>query len=318
MVGMKSFGKILCDIGGTYARFAVEDGGAPTRVQRFKAVDYSGFLTAITAYCEDEGLPAQGALRIATAAYPDGDCWRFVNNNQWVIDLPAIKQAGWDVEVILNDFEAATWALADMRDEDCEVLKAGKGVGSSKCLIGPGTGLGLGFLHNSDTRPFVQKTHGGHMPVAIMNAEQYALVEYVQGKKDAPSIAVFEDYVSGYGLYNLYSAVCGLEDLPREAQSVEALLDYADTPAVQKALAHFHDFFGQFAANAVVTGHAYGGLYLTGGVLGHLMEAGLFDCARFEAAFLLDGAASVKRDLDTTPINVVKDSYPALKGLLHA
>jgi glucokinase len=314
MVGMK----ILCDIGGTYARFAVEDGGVPARTQKYKAADYSGFLTALTAYCEAQGLEPRGALRIATAAYPDGDQWLFVNNNQWVIDLPAIKQAGWDLEVILNDFEAATWALLGIEDADCDVLKGGAGAGFSKCLIGPGTGLGLGYLHNADAQPFVQKTHGGHMPVAIMGAAQFAIVEHVQGQKDAPSIAVFEDYVSGYGLYNIYSAVCALEGLERRAQSVEEILNHADTPAVQAALGHFHDVFGQFAAHAVVTGHAYGGLYLTGGVLGHLRAAGLFDFARFEAAFVLDGAASVKRDLAATPIMVVRDPYPALKGLLHA
>ena len=68
----------------------------------------------------------------------------------------------------------------------------------------------------------------------------------------------------------------------------------------------------------MITGHAYGGLYLTGGVLERLIEKSLFDIEHFKDFFHLDIVDGVKRPLHDTPIHYVAYSYPALKGLMHA
>ena len=83
-----------------------------------------------------------------------------------MIDPAKLKQDGWDVELILNDFEASVWALLKLQDGDIETLKEADGASSAKCLLGPGTGLGLGYLQGGD-EIFVQKTHGGHMPSGL-------------------------------------------------------------------------------------------------------------------------------------------------------
>lgn len=281
---------ILTDIGGTFVRFAKARNGQPSDIRKYKAVDFPDLQSALAKYCEETGIEARGALLIATAGYNDGGVWKFVNQNTWEIDPKALAAAGWCVEKILNDFEAATWSLISLKEANQTVLKAGNSEreSGSLCLLGPGTGLGLGYLHKAAVSPFVQKTHGGHMPIAARSDEQWQAIKRTD-------TSVFENIVSGPGL-----------------QKLRGLYDE------EKALRLFHEFLGLFAANAVITGHAYGGLYLTGGVLERLIEEGAFDLQIFEKWFCLQGAASVGEALDNTPITYITDPYPALKGLLNA
>ncbi len=283
--------RILCDIGGTYARFGLEDAGEIINISKYEAAGFKNLHNCLLQYCADHTLKPKGSLRIATAAYPDETgAWRFVNNNKWVIDPAKLKPKGWTVEKIINDFEASTYALLGLGDDEFTVLKGAPKTSGTKCVIGPGTGLGLGYLHHLDP-PFVQKTHGGHMPIACETDAQFEAVQAIKSS----NLVVFENIFSGPGLQ-------ALRELYGE----------------KKALRLFHEFFGLFAANVVITGHAYDGLYLTGGVLENLMEAGLFDFKTFEKWFCIKGALSVQTALENTPIIHVKTPYPALKGLLHA
>ncbi|MGH1398858.1 MAG: glucokinase [Alphaproteobacteria bacterium] len=277
---------VLCDIGGTYVRFAIAAGGAPAQIEKYKAADYPNLQSALNAYVTAHNIKCD-TLRIATAGYDDNGIWKFVNQNTWHIDPAAIGM----VDLILNDFEAATWSL--LRDDGQKILKQGEGASGSKCLIGAGTGLGLGYLHQTPDGPYVQKTHGGHILAAGLNDEHAGVIKTLRERHD--TALVFENIVSGPGL-----------------QTLRKHYDEAT------ALRLFHEFLGFFAATVTVTGNAYGGLYLTGGVIESLMHDDLFAFEIFEAAFCMNVAASVKRDLNATPIIYLTDPYPALKGLLHA
>jgi len=303
---------ILADIGGTYARFSVAAGQGPERIRKYKAGDFEGLEQALQRYCEDEGLGSKGPLRVATAGYCDNGVWKFVNRNKWIIDPVAVMAQGWDLDVIINDFEAATWALRTLGAVDISILKKAQGASDSLCLLGPGTGLGLGYTHQNH----VQKTHGGHIPVSALTGEQINIVQTVQKLKQQQTIAVFEDFVSGPGLCNIYTAFCLLNDKTVTIEAPEGLLDNADDAEVQNALRLFHELLGLFACTAVVSGNAYGGLYLTGGVLERLVAAGLFDFEHFEKWFCVRAVDSVARDLNATPVCHITYPYPALKGLL--
>jgi glucokinase len=310
--------RILADIGGTFVRFGIEAQGLLRAVKKYKAAAFDTFEAALAAYCHENTVEAHGALRIATAGYDDGGVWKFVNQNTWQIDPKQLRALGWDVEYILNDFEAATWALRALDADEYKTLKPASGASSTLCLMGPGTGLGLGYLHRGGEKPFVQKTHGGHMPVAASTEEQWLVVQTVYRLARHEKVPVFENFVSGPGLYSIYKAACLMAGKPQRAQSAEDLLDFKNDAEVQFSLRLFHEFMGLFAANAVVTGHAYGGLYLWGGVLDRLEEQALFDFPRFGEFFTLDVAASVRRDLRATPIKRVTMPYLALKGLMVA
>ena len=307
--------KILCDIGGTYARFAIDDEQGFGEVSKFEAARFDSFEAALEHFTNEQGA-GKLPLRIATAAYPDeSGRWRFVNNNQWVIDLKALAAQGWTLEIILNDFEAATAGLKNIPDDARETLKAGKeNAEHAKCLLGPGTGLGLGYLRDGR----VQKTHGGHILATAITTEQAEIIQIVQAMKKTPSAPVFESFVSGGGLYDIYQAACSQGGAEIQAEDAPALFDYLDATEVKTALRLFHEFLGMFAHTAVVTGHAYGGLYLTGGVLDRLIENNLFDFKHFETFFVQNGVTSVREAVNATPIMHITDPALSFRGLQNA
>jgi glucokinase len=268
---------IVSDIGGTYVRFAQVIDGQPEHIVKYAASEFQDFKAALEHYCAEQGVEA-GEVLIAAAGARDGDQWKVTNNPDWRIDLTAINTT-----IALNDFEAGTYALPVLESSDLNTLKTGVKNDNGLCLLGPGTGLGLGYFHPPVT---VQKTHGGHMPITAVTDEQWDVVKVFRDKKATP--VVFEDIVSGQN-------------------------DFAKTnPKL------FHEFLGLFAAQSVIHGHAYGGLYLTGGIIEGLLSEGAFDFDTFEKVFCLDAVSCVKEDLQNTPIHIITDPYPALKGLIHA
>lgn len=305
---------ILIDVGGTYARFALEENGKPAKVKKYTAADFKTFEEAVESYCAEAGVDEEISLLIATAAHPDeNNVWRFVNRNKWEIDVPELG----NVDLILNDFEAATWGLVNLKDQ--KILKEGKPSRTApRVLIGPGTGLGLGYLIPQGKTFHVQGTQGGHLATAALNDEHHRVLQAVDRVKGRDCLNVYEDVVSGPGLYNLYAALCSLSDEQQLAQSAEDMVALAKSPAMRDAVRLFHEFFALFAATVTVGAGAYGGLYLTGGVLDRLTAAGLFDLVHFEKFFAGKFVPSVHRALDHTPIIHVTDPYLALHGLIKA
>jgi len=57
---------------------------------------------------------------------------------------------------------------------------------------------------------------------------------------------------------------------------------------------------------------------MTGGVITHLIKDGAFDTDRFKNALCFDAVDCVKQDIVNTPVHVITDPYPALRGLIHA
>ncbi|MGB4058406.1 MAG: glucokinase, partial [Alphaproteobacteria bacterium] len=179
--------RILADIGGTYARFAVEESGAPVHIKKYAAADFATFGAALEQYRAECGIKETSELLIATAAHPDEkNIWRFVNKNEWIIDPKVLG----NVALILNDFEASTWGL--------------KGVSTRmpSVLIGPGTGLGLGYVIPGANGIHIQGTQGGHLPAAAVTDEQSRVLKAVEKVKQRNGFVVYEDVVSGPGLFN--------------------------------------------------------------------------------------------------------------------
>lgn len=311
---------VAADIGGTHARFALVRDGGIHHSEKLEAARFATLADALATYCTGHGLKPGGTVLIAAAARaePDG-IWRFLNGPNarpggWVIDRAALKNAGWDVSILVNDFAASAQGAPTLDPADLTVLKPGAGMpGAPRAILGPGTGLGMALLFPQQKGWRVQETFGGHMLAAAATEEQADILARVRA---ATSMTVVpETLVSGRGLPALYRAVCARNNRASHLSSADELLAHTDDADVKDTLRLFHEFLGLFAHNVAVTAHAFDGIYLDGGVIQRLHEAGLYDAAAFDRALTVAAADSVARALAQTPVWLVRDPFVALRGL---
>ena len=302
---------VLADIGGTHIRLARLEGNEIKNPEKLLVGDFPDTQSALTSYCKKPG-----SILIATAAQPDtGGIFHFTNNEKQILDPAALRGAGWDVKIIVNDFAAsARGAIASDRHI---VLRKGRADGQSpSAIIGPGTGLGLAYMVPLGNQCWhVQQTFGGHMKAASVTDEHHFIMKLIRRLYGDERTIVYEDVASGRALPVLYQAVCmhnGIQ--PAYAQAKDMLLHASDAH-VKQTLRLFHEFLGLFAHNVVVTGHAFGGLYIDGGVTQRLYEAGLFDFESFAKFMALKVTPIVIDRLETAPVFMINDPFIALRGL---
>ncbi len=298
---------VLADIGGTHARFARFQGGRMEGAQKLRAGDYPSFLACLEAY---GGAP--GSLYVAAA----GNRLRKPNQyNHWIVEREPLEQAGWRVAPFVNDFRASAQGIVALDAAGLTVLRPGlPAPDQPRALLGPGTGLGLAYIMPAAQGSHVQETYGGHMLAASYTAEQADILGIIAGLKQNDKAVVYENVASGSGLSYLYRAVCQQQGVKSACESAEEILATEDD-ASRIALRLFHEFLGLFAHHALITGHAFGGLYLDGGMLQRLQDAKRWDAAAFLGAFDRPLLPVVRESAAHTPVYLVKDPFIALRGL---
>jgi glucokinase len=296
---------------------ALDTADGPGLAEKFKAADYSGLEGALAAFCEKRAIKPGGRVVIGTAAHPDAEgVWRFQNLNPWGIDPKALKAQGWDTLAIVNDFVASSLGAVTASDERLVAVRGGSlGECSRFVVLGPGTGLGLGFVERLEGRWHVQETLGGHMYGACATDEQYMVSKVVRRLRGGEMMFIHEDVCSGVGLPVLYKAVCLCNGQKVQWSEAADIILHRTDPMAAAALRLFHEFLGLFAHNALVTGHAFGGVYLDGGLTQHLAAQGAFDRESFLKFMTLQAAEVVEDKIDSTPVFIINDPFVALQGL---
>ncbi len=304
---------LLCDAGGTHIRFALaKDGLLNGDPQKYRIGDYPDFGSVACHFLTSQQEKPEdiSELRLAYGG-------QFV----WPITNETIAQVLPNATLTkINDFEANARGIAAAKDDGFLRLNETVGTrpeGSARLVIGVGTGLGLAQIIDTPNGQHIQKNHGGHMIPALPKAYQHDLFDALQTLKQKPSVMIYEDLLSGPGLYRAYTLM---------AERAQTDAEYRDTndmiargrhdPLAVEVLRVFHEVLGLFAHQAVAFTNAYGGLYLTGGIIDRLVGASLFDYATFAANFHQDSVPIVKSDVAATPVYWVKDEFIALTGLL--
>lgn len=297
---------LLCDVGGTHVRFATGDinGGNCTSKPQKLRVDRSASLEdAIAVFLATE--------KIDPAAV-DAFYLSFSNRNAWLTHPERIKTILPNARVRqVNDFAANAYGIITADSGDLEALNTVQSMvdaSLSKAVIGVGTGLGLAYICENS---FVQRTHGGHMLPAV-NPHQ-KIFDFIAAKKS--HVSIYEDILSGQGLYETYVYLS--KDEAKYHSAEDLMRDGRDDPIFHRALTVFFEMLGIFAHQAVAFGHAYGGIYLTGGVIDKLMAANLFDADALLETFIQDNVPVVKRDVEATPVYWIRDEFVSLKGLCY-
>lgn len=309
--------RLLADIGGTNARFALERApGLITDLQVLACAAHDTAESAIRAYLAAVGSPAVRHAAIAIANPVDGDAVRMTNHH-WQFSIEALRAAlGLTTFRVLNDFTALALSLRHLRDDERVAIGGGERRAEAAIgLVGPGTGLGVsGLIPSGDGRWTPLASEGGHSTFSPATATERAILEFAQREFAHVSS---ERLISGPGLVLIHRALCTLRgeavepltpaDIARRAQSGEC-------PRCRDTATVFSGMLGTFAGNLAVTLGALGGVYLGGGVIGGLGSA--FDRGEFRRRFEAKGRfEAYLRGIATVEITA---EQPALRGVAAA
>ncbi|MDR7332317.1 glucokinase [Roseateles asaccharophilus] len=283
--------RLLADIGGTYARFALELGpGEFMQMVSLRCADHADFHAAVSAYLAGLSWADAGPQQIAHAAVAianpvEGDQVRMTNYH-WQFSIDEMRQRlGLDTLVVVNDFTALAMALPRLADADVRQVGGGQARRPSVIgLLGAGTGLGVSGLIPAGEGWIALGTEGGHVNFGPRDAREMDILKFAWKTLDHVS---YERLISGPGLELIYKALAdrnGITDAPAlQAPAItQKALDDGDALCVE-TLEVFCGLLGTAAANLAVTLGSLGGIYIGGGIVPRLGE--WFDRSPFRARF---------------------------------
>ncbi|MDA3920409.1 MAG: glucokinase [Salinisphaera sp.] len=310
--------RLVADIGGTHARFAlVDDYGAMNSQQTLKCDQFDGPAAAAQQYLKqvDVGSIRAAVIAVATAVYEDHVA--FTNRAAWSF---SIRELGQQLGVgqhlhVFNDFTALALSLPRLARNS--LIQIGGGTGDPEtplAAIGPGTGLGVSGVIPTRAGWYALATEGGHVTLSPGNEREAELLLLLTRRFSHVSA---ERVLSGPGLVNLYWANHELagttgEKLTPADITERGLEDSSDI--CRTVLNDFCAMLGTVTGNLVLTIGARGGAYIGGGIVPRLTA--IFADSPFRERFETHGRLTdYLRDV---PCHIVTAEYPALDGALAA
>ncbi len=304
--------RLLADIGGTNARFALQTGpGRFDNIEVLACAAHATLADAIGTYLdgpEARALAPDGIRHAAIAiANPvEGDVVSMTNHH-WSFSISELR-ARRDLATLLvvNDFAALAMALPHLQAGQRERVGGGVELEDRPIgLIGPGTGLGVsGVVPAGGGRWIALAGEGGHASFAPANRDEVVILEALWEEFGHVSS---ERLLSGMGLELIHRALCGQRLAAPEI--TRRALD--GSSACRRTVESFCAILGSVAGNVALTLGATGGMYIGGGIvprLGTLFTESAFR-ARFEDKGRLSGY------LARIPTWVITEPYPALAGV---
>jgi glucokinase len=304
--------RLIADIGGTYARFALETTrGEFTQIASLRCADYPDFRAAVTAYLNSI-LPTRVEHAAVAIANPVSGDQISMTNYHWHFSIEETRQQlGLDTLMIVNDFTALAMALPRLGGKDVRQIGGGEADKRSVIgLLGPGSGLGVSGLIPSGDGWISLGSEGGHTSFSARDEREIAILRHAWKQFDHVS---FERLVSGPGMELIYRALAERAGVP--AQNLAApditqrALDQID-PVCEETLEVFCIMLGTAAANLAVTLGALGGIYIGGGIVPRLGE--YFDRSPFRKRFEEKGRFS--RYVATIPTFVITAEHATFIG----
>jgi glucokinase len=311
--------RLLADIGGTNARFALEV--APHRFEAltvFACNAYPDLKSALSAYLNSALVRSlyAGAIQHAAIAIANpvtGDVISMTNHH-WSFSIAALKQAmQFETLIVANDFTALAMALPHLHESERIQIgggtpQAGKVVG----LIGPGTGLGVSGIIPAGDNWIPLNSEGGHVSFSPANPAETRILEAIW--RDLPHVSA-ERLISGMGMELLYRVLCGLDGvqnvLPLSAAEISQRALDGSCAVCEKTIAHFCAMLGTVAGNLAMTLGATGGVYIGGGIVPRLGR--LFTESAFRQRFEAKGRFTPF--LSQIPTYLITAEYPAFLGI---
>ncbi len=308
--------RLIADIGGTNARFAILSGGQVKDERVLRCEEHTTLVSAIQHYLQplDAALqPVEAALAIASPI--TGDYIR-MTNHPWQFSASQTRASlGLRRLIILNDFTALAMSLRYLAAADLEQVGGLQPQSDAPlALIGPGTGLGVSGLLPMAGHWLPLQGEGGHATISVMSERELRILEVLRQRYSHVSA---ERVISGPGLVNLYAAICTLDAIPTEDFTPADITQRAlsgESRVCREALNVLCALLGTAAGNLALTLGAIGGVYIGGGIIPRLGK--FFANSPFRARF--EDKGRYADYLAPIPVYVIHAEKPAFIGAARA
>lgn len=300
--------RLIADIGGLYARFAIElERGQFTHQASLRCADHASMEQTIRAYLDSVTPLKVAHAAIAVANPVEGDQVRMTNYH-WQFSIEETRQSlGLDTLVVVNDFTALAMALPKIRASDARQVGAGQPVSNSVIgLLGSGTGLGVSGLIPAGDSWISLGSEGGHTSFSPRDAREIQVLEYAWKQFDHVS---FERLLSGSGLELIHQALTSGKALSAPEITHRAL-EQKDADCLA-TLDVFCNMLGTAASNLAVTLGALGGIYIGGSIVPRLGE--FFDRSGFRQRF--EDKGRFRQYVEHIPTYVITAENPTFLGV---
>lgn len=309
--------RLLADVGGTNARFALEyAAGQVEAVIVLPCAAHASLADAMRSYLiqvqQERGELMIQHAAIAIANPVDGDLIRMTNHH-WAFSISALKQEmKFATLLVVNDFTALARSLPHL--SAAQKLQVGGGIarpGGVLGLIGAGTGLGVSGMVPAGNQWIALQSEGGHVTFAPSNEREIAILRFAWQEFAHVSA---ERLLSGVGLELIYRALAAIDGVSSEDLSAPEISRRAlalECTICDEAIEIFCGMLGTIAGNIAITLGTQGGLYIGGGIVPRLGER--FSQSCFRKRFESKGRFSDY--LAQVPTFVITAQYPAFLGV---
>jgi glucokinase len=307
--------RLIGDIGGTNARFAIAEDGKYRELQHVAVSRYATLQEALADYLRTlpGGVrPTSGALAVAG---PVSSGKVELTNLDWSFSIAALQaELGLSQLVVINDFAGTAMAVPYLPDAHrYNVGPAPTEAVGPVGIIGPGTGLGVSSLVPHSGKWVLVPGEGGHSTMPAATSDEERILDHLRRRWRHVSA---ERVLSGAGLVNLYEALCAIEGKSPDPLSPAEVTDRAmqrNDVTCAEAFNVFCTMLGTVAGNLALTIGATGGIYIAGGILLRFKDA--FAKSPFRERF--EDKGRFCDYLRRIPTYLILEESPALLGLAN-
>lgn len=315
---------LAVDIGGTKVAAAVFEETGPetmqlTATERYGSREHEGLGEILNDFLTKLGGTMPRALGIGVAGPVVGRRAQ-LTNLPWAIDADELQERLGVPVLLVNDLEAHAHGIPHVAPDKRVVLNAGSPRAGNAALIAAGTGLGEAILFWDGKRFQPSASEGGHTSFAPARDEDVELLAFLRKRYEHVS---WERVVSGLdGFRNIYDFLVETKriDVPKVFQTRVANVHDIGTavteawrdgePFAAAVVERFVRLYGAEAGNLALKALATSGVYVSGGIVGHLVP--LMKQGWFMEAFVAKGR--FRQLLERVPVTVLLDEQIGLKG----
>ncbi len=294
---------LVCDIGGTNARFSLaQDGELVGKPLVLAAAQPELFATALDQF-DDYDVVCVAAAGPVKSGVVD------LTNIKLSVDATALTSLSGRPTHVINDFVAHSYGMLAYRD--LRLLGGDTPVPQGvRAAIGPGSGCGMGGLIHTNDRWVAIPSEGGHAnlaPGSALEAELWSALA-----RDTGTVS-WETVLCGPGLVRLYGAVSevwGAAPEPLTAAQISARGSSMEDPVCHQTLEVFFALLGTAAGSLAMTLCATGGVYIAGGIVPRLAEFAASSALRRR----FEERGKMAKLGAQIPLYLVQDPHPGLLG----